>query len=180
MSSVTNAQRFVAALVTPLQDLETLWHQTRLMRDLNTSVGVHLTTLGKIVGKQREGVSDDEVFRRLARAQIVVNNSSGSIDELIQIAELVVFDDDADYVIENTGVAALYLRVEGISMSMELALTLLRLLRRAVLGGVRIVLQWFPEGVDEDTAFQFDGDTEDTAFPDTNGIGGGMLIDSME
>lgn len=180
VANVTNAQKFVAALVSPLQDLETMWHQMRAMRDVRFAVGVHLTALGKLVGRAREGIADDEVYRRLVMAQIAVNKSSGTIDELITIAELVIFEDAAEYIVDNTGVAALILRVEGVGLDMALAQTLLKLLRRAVLGGVRIILQWFPSGVDEDSAFMFDGDSDDTAFPDTDGNGGGMLIDSME
>ncbi len=176
--TVTPEQKFLAALVSPLQDLETLWHQMREMLDPRTSVGVWLDVLGNLVGRRREGVADDEVYRRFTFAQIVANNSSGSIDELILIAELVVFDDDAEYVVDNTGVAALILRVEGVELDWTIALTLIKLLRKAVLGGVRILLEWWTG--DEDELFTFDGDSENSGFPDFDGNGGGQLISAME
>lgn len=144
MSSTTNAQKFVAALVWPLRDLETLWQQMRAMRNLDTSVGVHLEGLGKLVGRRREGIADDELYRRAIRAQVAVNESTGTIDELILIAELVVYDDAAEYIVNNTGVAALVLVVDDVALDWAVAQLLLGLLRKAVDGGVRIVVEWWP------------------------------------
>jgi hypothetical protein len=177
--TVTPEQKFLAALVSPLQDLETLWHQMREMLDPRTSVGVWLDVLGKLVGRPREGVADDEIYRRLIFAQIVVNKSCGTTDELILVAELVVFDDDAEYVVDNTGVAALVLRVEDIELDWTVAETLIKLLRRAVRGGVRIILEWWPHDV-ADEMFTFNGESENTGFRAFDGTGGGHLASAME
>lgn len=177
--SNTNGQTFIACLVEPAQDVEDMFQQMFAMRRVDDSIGVHLTALGKLVGQPRDGVTDDGIYRRLVRAKISVNKSSGTIDELLVIAELVVWDDDAEYVIDNTGVAALILRVEDIALDYTVAVRLIQLLRKAVKGGVRIVLEWWPSA-DPDELFTFDGESDGTAFPDTNGVGGGMLIDAME
>lgn len=177
--SVTNAQKFLAALIAPLRDLETMWQQMIAMRDLNQAVAIHLDRLGKLVGAPREG-ADDDVYRRRIRATIATNKSAGTIDELLAIAELVVYEADAEYIVDNTGIAALILRVEDVAIDMDTAQVLIKLLRRAVLGGVRIVLEFWPEDVTAESAFQFDGETDDVSFPDTDDLGGGMWIDALE
>lgn len=176
---ISNAQKFLAALVSPMRDLETLWAQMRTMRNLNTSIGVWLEMLGKLVGREREGITDDDLYRRIIRAQIAANDSDGLIDQLITIAELVVFNADAEYVIDNTGVAALVLRIEGIELDWNIAKILIQLLRKAVLGGVRIILEWWPNA-DEDALFTFDGDSDDSGFRAFDGTGGGELVSAME
>lgn len=143
-ASVTNYQKFAAALVEPLRDLEAMWHQMRAMRDPRYAVGVHLDIIGKLAGRKREGISDDEIYRRLIFAQITVNRSSGDIDTLLKIAELVVFDDDVEYIIERDGNAALVLRIEDDALAWDIADILIGMLRKAVLGGVRIRLDFIP------------------------------------
>jgi hypothetical protein len=155
MSSTTNAQKFVAALVAPMRDVETMWHQMRAMRDLRFSIGVWLEVLGKLVGRKREGISDDEIYRRLIRAQIATNKSNGLIDELLVIADLVVFDADTDYVVDNWGGGGLVLRIEDKALDWAIASLLIGLLRKAVLGAVRIRLDFVVEQGQDDYARAF-------------------------
>lgn len=144
MSVHTNVQKFVACLVGPVQAVEDAYQQIIAMKDVDTSIGVHLRGLGKLVGLPTNGIADDEIYRRHVRAQIATNKSDGNIDELIRIAELVVYDDDAEYVVDNQGAAALVLRIEDIATPAEVARALISFLRRAVKGGVRIILEWWP------------------------------------
>lgn len=141
----SNFQKFVAALAEPFQDLETAWHQMLAMRDVNQSQGVHLSTLGKLVGRPRSVVGDDEIYRRLVRAQVAVNKSTGRIDELLAICELVVFDPSAEYVLDNQGNAAYVIRIEGIALDWAVATLLVSLLRKATAGGVRVILEWWTQ-----------------------------------
>jgi hypothetical protein len=175
MSDHTNVQKFVAALVGPFQDIENMFHQLVAMRDVNTSIGVHLTTLGNIVGRGRNGVSDDEIHRRYVRAQILTNKSDGVIDDLIRIAELVVFDDNAEYVVDNQGAAALVLRVEDIALTPAVVKVLITMLRKAVKGGVRIILEYWPSTATRFRFAPFGGGASSGAgwgFTQDAGVGG--------
>lgn len=178
-ASVTNAQNFLAAIVEPIRDLETMFRQLIAMRDVRYAIGVHLDRLGKIVGRPRNGVTDDDVYRRYVAAQIAVNRSSGTVDEILAIAELVVFDDDAEYLLDNTGVAAFVLRIEDIELDWTVAKTLIEMLRKAVQGGVRVILEWWTTD-DPAEAFAFDGENEGAGFPEYDGSGGGQFISAME
>lgn len=175
--SLSNFQKFTAALADPFVDLENSWHQMLAMRDVNTSEGVHLSQLGKLVGKPRTVISDDELYRRKVRAQVAVNKSNGRIDELLAIAELVVFDDDAEYVLDNQGNAAYVIRIEGIVLDWAVAMLLIEFLRKATVGGVRVIVEWWTQLEAEVFRFApFTGVSASKGFGDTtNAAIGGHL-----
>lgn len=54
---------------------------------LEEAVGVQLDGLGQIIGIERQGLTDTQ-YRSLLRAYIVVNTSTGTIEELNTIARL--------------------------------------------------------------------------------------------
>lgn len=141
--STTKAEDFVRALVEPFQPVEDAFQGLEVGHRVDDAVGAQLTDLGKLVGRPRDGVTDDDVFRRYVRAQIVTNGSDGLIEDLISVADLVVYDDDATYTIVNQGAACVVLRIEGIVLTSDLAELLLTFLRRAVAGGVRIILEYY-------------------------------------
>ncbi len=141
--SLTNVEKFLGALLGPCQDIEDAFQQLKVGRTIDSAVGVQLEAIGKLVGRDRNGVADDEIYRRYVRAQITTNKSDGLIEDLLTVADLVIYDDDAVYHIENQGAAALVLRVEGIVLSDELAELLISFLRRAVAGGVRVILEYY-------------------------------------
>jgi len=141
-ANLSKAQRFLAALLTPFQALEDAFQQLRTERSIDNAVGAQLDAIGKIVGRARQGVTDDEIYRRYVRAQIVTNKSDGLIDDMLTLADLIVFDDDATYVLDNQGACAFVLRVEGIVLDDDIADVLIAFLRRAAAAGVRPILEW--------------------------------------
>lgn len=172
----TPEERFLAALLEPAAEIESALHQMIAMRRLDDAVGVHLETIGDLVGQDREGF-DDDTYRRLIRARIAANRSDGTLDDLIRVATLVVWDDDARFWADHLIGAELVFRVEGVALSDAIAGVLLRLLRIAVGAAIRLVLEWWTDD-DEDALFTFDGESDGTAFPDTDGVGGGELIEA--
>lgn len=62
---------------------------------LDGAEGVQLDGLGQIIGVDR-GPFDDDQYRALLRAQILVNRSSGTIAELITIVATALGQDEAD------------------------------------------------------------------------------------
>lgn len=81
----------VAAKIQPLQDLEDLVWQILAGLSIEGS-GIVLDRIGLIVGRGRNGLVD-AVYRRLLRAQILVNRSNGAIPELVKILQVAVSDD---------------------------------------------------------------------------------------
>lgn len=176
--SQTKVQKFLGAIVGPFQTLEDAAQQCIFDRGVNTAVGAQLDTIGKIVGIPRNGVTDDEIYRRLIRAQISSNKSDGLIEDMLTITDLVVFDPAATYVLDNTGVAAFVLKVEGVVLTFELAEFLMRFLRRAVSAGVRIIMEFWQEP--ETDMFTFDGGAG-LGFGDTlNALTGGAFASAIE
>lgn len=180
--SLTNYQKFIAALAAPFQDLETALHQMIAMRNVNTSVGVHLSGLGKLVGRPRVGVSDDEIYRRMVRAQILTNKSNGRIDEVIAIAELLVYEPDAEYELDNQGNAAYVLRVTGIVLDWDIAELVTQFLAKATKGGVRVVVEWWTQLEPELFRFApFTGVSASKGFGDvSNPAVGGHLASALD
>ncbi len=135
-----NIVKLLRCFVEPIQELEDEAQKVLLQRTLDNAVGFLLDGIGKLVGQQRLGL-DDETYRRYIRARIVANNSDGMMEDLIAIADLIVFDDDATYVVENQGAACCVLRVEGIALPNPLADILIAFLRSAAVAGVRVILE---------------------------------------
>jgi hypothetical protein len=138
----TKVEEFLTALLTPFQALEDGIQQCIVGRRIDTAVGVQLDELGKLVGRPREGITDDEMYRRFVRAQIATNNSDGRTEDLITITRLVVYDDAATYRVRNYGAACVHVQILNVAVEWELAARLIRLLRAAVSAGVRVVLEF--------------------------------------
>lgn len=77
-------EALVDALVTQCQEIEDAGFQIIEDTVIATAVGMQLDGLGDIVGIERGGSSDAE-FRTRIQAQILVNDSSGTISELLEI-----------------------------------------------------------------------------------------------
>lgn len=153
----SNTQKMLRVLLSPAAELEACMMAVLTQRSIDTAVGAQLTVLGKIVGRDSRD-PDDEIERRLVRAQISVNKSDGLVTDKITIARLVIGDPAAHIVINNLGNGATILRVENVALTTEVAAVLIRLLLRAVSDGVRqlvgfttvdptTVLRWSTQGV---------------------------------
>lgn len=79
---------YAASLLQQVQDLEdALWDIFELLNPAVAS-GVHLDRLGKLVGQPREG-RDDQTYRLWIMARILINRSSGTPDNILNIAQIV-------------------------------------------------------------------------------------------
>lgn len=129
----------VTALVTPIQALEDVLQDVLLQRILDNAIGAQLDDIGRLVGQARL-TTDDDQQRRYVRARIAANRSGGTGENVLTISVLVVDDVAAHHVIENLGGAALFLRLEDVAVSNDVATILIGFLRTSVLAGVKIVL----------------------------------------
>lgn len=131
----------VTALVTPMQRFENAAIDMLLLRGIDTGFGAQLDRIGRIVREARAGETDDEVYRRRLRARISQKRSRGSVENLIRVATLIVYDDDAVIVVERQNIATVVVRVEDVAVSATLAALLISFLRGTVKGGVRVLLE---------------------------------------
>ncbi len=135
-----NIKKLLRVLIAPMQDIETALQQL-IARTVDNATGINLDVFGRIVGQPRGGLLDDD-YRRLIRARIVANRSSGEIESLLAVAALVLNDDDAYLHIKYVSNATLVLRVEDVIVSADVAGLMMRMLRDAVAAGVRLILEW--------------------------------------
>lgn len=143
-----NITKLLTGLLTPAQDVENAFQQLLTQRQVNTAEGAQLDVLGRLVGQSRGGM-DDNAYRRMIRARISVNRSKGVIRDVITVALLVVGDDDATITVDNQGAAAFVLRVDDAPLADGVAELLINMLRDTVAAGVRVILEWSPEPVED-------------------------------
>jgi hypothetical protein len=133
-------EAFVRATTSSLQALEDASVQLLTAWVLDTAIGAQLDQLGVIVGQPRDGLSDAD-YRRILRARIAANRSDGIVEDLIQVARMVVYDDAAQIEVERQDHATILVRINGIALSAQTQATLFALLTLARAAGVRLVLE---------------------------------------
>lgn len=135
-SKPTNTEKSIAARLGPANELGAAMRAVLTQRNIDTAIGAQLDVIGAIVGRPRNGVADDEIYRRYCRAQIAANKSDGVRRDLLTVARSIVPDATA-IVATNLGNGAAIYRVEGITVSEAVAAVLVDLLGQATSDGVR-------------------------------------------
>lgn len=79
----------LASYLRQIQKLEDFARDVALVMSINTGVGVGLDRIGKLVGRGRGGLADDD-YRYALRAQIRINRSSGVTEDFIDVLMLSV------------------------------------------------------------------------------------------
>ncbi len=141
MADENNITKFLSAIMASVQDVEDALQQLLTERAVDTAVGVQLDALGRIVGQERGAMSDDD-YRRHVRARIAANNSEGLIRDILDVATLVIYDDDATFEIDVQGVATYVLRVNDVATTDAIGNILHAFLVDATAAGVRPVLEY--------------------------------------
>lgn len=137
---MNNITKLIVALMSPVQDAENALQQLLTQRSIDTAVGAQLDQIGTIVGQARGGLVDDD-YRRYCRARIAANRSTGSVEDAIKIANLVINDITAHHNVDLQGIAAFVLRVEQHVTVESVANALISFLQDAASGGVRPILE---------------------------------------
>jgi hypothetical protein len=78
-------QAELAAYLDQAQEIEDMLWVLKSAFDVDTAVGVQLNYIGKKVGEPRLG-RDDEQYRSAIRVRVMVNNSDGRAEQMIEIA----------------------------------------------------------------------------------------------
>lgn len=114
-------------------------------RSIDTAIGEQLNTLGQLVGQKRNGL-DDDTYRRYIRARVSANRSRGNAPDVIAVADLVVYDDDAYLHVKRQYNASYHFVVEDIIVyEATLNDALIEFLRASSAAGVRVMLETWPE-----------------------------------
>ncbi len=143
-----NQAKFLIALSGEIQAVEDALKQLFTGYWIEYAVGSQLDALGKLVGQKRQGFIDDD-YRRLIRAKISVNRSKGRIEDLIKVSDLVLDDEDVRPEIDNQGIATVVVRLRDAAVPEETAELLLGFLKKTVSGGVRVILEWSSDPVED-------------------------------
>lgn len=101
----------VRALMTQVQAAEDALFALLTERAIDTAVGAQLVVLGKIVG-QEQGTFDEETFRTLIRGRVLVNRSSGTVDQMIELVNTLL-PAGASLVVREYYPAAFQIEVTG-------------------------------------------------------------------
>lgn len=88
-----NFTDLLSTLTAETQELEDAALALFVAFDPATAEGTQLDGIGAIVGEARQGRTDD-LYRIRIRARILINASSGLIDQILEIARLILADDN--------------------------------------------------------------------------------------
>jgi hypothetical protein len=135
---------------------------------IDNAEGVQLDGIGRIVGQPRSGASDP-VYRLRIKARILLNKSSGTIPQILEIFALLTAEDQA-VVLAEYFPAGFYLTIGGDSgTTADNAAELVNTLDAAKAGGVGARLVY--SGEPDDATFQF-ASGDDAEYDFDTGFGG--------
>jgi len=135
------AKLLIAICGSAVQPIEDCLRQLLDQRSLETAIGAQLDAIGVIVGQPRIGL-DDDTYRRYLRATIATHRSRGTVEDLLRVISLVIFDDDAHYAVLPQPVATVLVRVLDIALTDALAQIAYTFLARSAATGIRIMLEF--------------------------------------
>ncbi len=146
IGSTTDPNSNIVKLLTAVcsagfQPLEDTMQQVFLQRTIDNSVGTQLDAIGKLVGQPRNGLADDD-YRRYCRAGISANRSKGTVEDLLKVIDLVIFDDSATYVVTPSSPATVTIAITELGITDDLANVAFIFMRRSAATGVRVILEY--------------------------------------
>lgn len=148
----------IEAVTSPVQDVEDALWQLLTERTVYTAYGTTLDAVGALVGQERGGLEDED-YQRYILARIATNRSNGRFKDLITITRLILNDSSAEVTIVPQYPASVVVRISGIVVSSAVVDALVRFLTKAVLGGVRLIVE--ATTIAEDDILHFDIDNLD-------------------
>lgn len=162
-----------------IQKLENAIWEVIQIRGIDQSEGVNLDAIGRLVGRPRLGLGDVD-YRVALRAQIRINRSSGSPEDMIVVTGLSI-PAGQTFTYEEAYPAVIVIEVLG--QSIFNMLVLLDNLIRAKPGGVRLLLEYSTVPIGEDFTFADDDTTPADTLrgwgDDTPITLGGYMIDVL-
>lgn len=124
--------QFILSFLKECNPLEEVFQELLDQKDLEVAEGVFLDFIGTYVNEPRNNRSDDD-YRQAIKVRIAVNTSSGTIEDLIGVINL-LYGDDVDVIITRSAPASIQLFL-GIPQPDE---DLIALLQQTISAGVEI------------------------------------------
>lgn len=162
----TKFEALLNALVAPSDDLDEAFASFDAMRSIDDATGVLLDRIGAILNRPRASLSDDD-YRTFLRVQILINLTSGTVPELIEILQALAPGCTVDIV--EWFPAALVADIQGVIIAPEDAELLAEILATARPAGIGATLKYHGAAAEE--TFTLDSGP---------GLDGGVLSDAFE
>lgn len=171
-------EAWIRSFLDEVQEAEDMLVAVALSRDVDTAEAAQLELLGRVVGQERVGDTDD-VFRLFIKVRIRINRSHGKAVDIIEVGRLATDGRTskfyplypASYVLDV---------IEPLDATLApLAAYIASLLAEATAAGVESSLHWSDDPEDETFAFATGDEEEldeDRGFADDDGTTGGKLI----
>lgn len=165
----------LTSLVGGVQGIETALGDLFSKINLETGVGHQLDLIGKLIGVKRYGVSDT-VYRVRLRVEILVKNSAGTLEQLLEIMRVATsLYPGTAFNIQQAGVATVVASLSG-PVPVSLPIELFLFLDRARALGVQLFLNYSPDDAFTlATGLTEELDTTHGWGDDTNPATGGKL-----
>jgi hypothetical protein len=132
-------EAFIQAFADRVQDIEFALYMTLVESAIDDAVGAQLDVLGDLVGQDRQGMVDNE-YRSFVKARIKANRSDGTIEQLIEIADLILESQDVppEDLIEVMELYPATVLFEAFGVTANPLITWRDFLESAAAGGVRL------------------------------------------
>lgn len=164
-----------------IQELEDAIWEVIIYRTIPNGFGIVLDRIGKIVGRKRAGLDDDD-YKIALRAQIRINRSSGTPEDIIDVARLSLPEGFTFQYLEG------YPATVIININEQVTFSILTLFRNLIMtkdGGVRLLVNYSEDDPAEIFTLAHGLSVSDTS--DTRGLGwsgdpslGGRLRNSLQ
>lgn len=156
----------LSALVEQLQEIEDVMFDLKDGRSIYNATGLQLDHWGDVVGRSRQGISDDDIYRTILFIKIAENTSEGTPEDVIDIFGSMLQATRVEY--SEMYPASFIMTAIGADSITGNTSDVIRAVNAAKPAGVES--QYLAAGPDE--SFGFDGD------PDPNAKGFGSTTDA--
>jgi hypothetical protein len=136
-----NFEKLIEVYANQIQDLETVFLDLMTETRIDSAEGVQLDRIGKIIGLERGGASD-ELYRDLLSAQIAVNLASGTIPEILTILNLIL-GDEVDLVLREYFPAGFEVEAVQQPITSDQATSAVAAVKTSKAGGVKGLFRYY-------------------------------------
>jgi hypothetical protein len=167
----TKFKLLIATYLRRLQRIEDFYWELLTERGIDSAVGAQLDIIGKIVKRPRGGLADSD-YRIALYAEILILRSDGRMNDLIDVALLSIPPDYSFSTVDEGTATIRFSILDHVEFD---ALVLFRVLKRAKLGGVRLLYEFFSQPLDYYFVWKSDDSETDTGFCHYGDTNGGLL-----
>lgn len=147
-----NLLALLAAICESTQAADDAAGQLVTLSSIDDSFGEQLDVIGRIIGEPRGGF-DDGTYRLHLKARIFLNRTSGTIEDVIGLFNILLGSSGVEVELFEYFPAAIWVTLENVAIDPTLAPYFAELLQEVKAAGVRSILQWSNFGAAQTFAF---------------------------